>query len=100
MDKTAFSQEQKVILSKTCPQKIFDSTLHLKNPEQCTYCDDCIDQIEEWKLPHAIQIKQVPNEYQFEMETIDTKHPIVIVKEALDLFIQQMHDLLHMVREE
>jgi len=100
MDKTVFSQEQRHILSKTCPKKIFDSDLNLVNPEQCTYCEDCTDQIEEWGIPNAIQIQSIPNEYQFELETIDTKHPIAIVKEALDIFLKQVNDLLQLVEQQ
>ncbi len=84
-------------LINTCPKKLFlldkQNKIEIKNPDQCIYCNACVEFLEEEKLPAIIKIEPNENEFIFHIESVGTMSPDLIFSEAIKILKQKVNEL-------
>lgn len=99
--------KQKKEFVDSCPSKVyrFDEirkTVEIENKLNCTFCEECLNKLEGFKLNHtdAVKISAQPNKFIFKIETVGSMKPEQVVIDALMIMKNKLMHIMNCVEKE
>jgi len=84
------NENQKKEFVESCPSKVYrydenKKMIEIKNPKDCTYCEECIKKLDSFKIEKGVRIQPKKDKFLFKIETTGSLKPEQIVLSALDV---------------
>jgi len=72
----------------SCPSKVYNyqvktGQIEIENPNDCTYCDECVKKAEQFDMPDLVKISTKKDKFIFIVESNGPLKPDEIVDSAL-----------------
>jgi len=98
MDDSSFTPKLKRDFANSCPSKVYEyseqnNTVRVANPENCTFCQECVYKAIDMKCPDLVSVTQKKDHFIFTVETNGTLRPEEIVLCALGVLKDKLTDL-------
>jgi DNA-directed RNA polymerase alpha subunit len=98
----AQTPEWKESFVRKCPSHVFrydqaDDTVEIENQQDCTFCRQCVESLEEEKHQDQVQIGEVPDKYIFSVEGTGALKPQTIVSRAFEILKRKLEGFLRKI---